>query len=71
MRYTIFRENWSDRTYNGHEDSPYWYISISNREIGLKDDGDYWAINNLEISESVKEDIKNIITECKLNIKIN
>ena len=73
MRYTIRRECWNDKTYNGYVDNPYWRISFSFYEIGLTDDGKFWGINgsNLNLStEFIKDTLKEIIGECKLRIKL-
>lgn len=70
MRYQIKRECWNEKTYNGYEDAPYWRIDFRGLSFGLTDNGKLWSIGNLIISEIDIFDIKNIIKECKLKIKI-
>ena len=71
MRYKIERECWSENTYNGYEDSPYWKITLSGGNIyGLKDDGQLWSISNLLITDHTRTEIQKVIDECKLNIKL-
>lgn len=70
MAYTIKRECWNDKTYNGYDDNPYWRIDVNDSSYGLHDSGKVWEIgNSLPISYS-KSDILNIIQECKLNITL-
>jgi predicted RNA-binding Zn-ribbon protein involved in translation (DUF1610 family) len=70
-RYRIERECWSDNTFNGYEDRPYWRITLSGgNEYGLTDDGKLWSITNLLITDHTKVEIQKVITECKLNIKL-
>jgi hypothetical protein len=71
MRYTIKRECWNEKTFNGYTDNPYWLISNNGCEYGLTDAGKLWSTSNLLITEYTKEMIKNIITECNLNIQLN
>jgi hypothetical protein len=74
MSYTIKRECWSEKTYNGYVDSPYWYITFSFYKIGLKDNGEFWGIDNCVYdfnTSYIKETLNRIITECKLNINLN
>ena len=71
MQYSIKRECWNEKTYNGYTDSPYWRIDFRGLSFGLKDDGQIWSIGNLKITDQNIEDIKTIIRECKLPIKIN
>ena len=71
MRYTIKRECWNEKTYNGYTDNPYWRIDFRGLSYGLNDEGELWCINNSYINNFVIEDINIIITECKLNININ
>lgn len=71
MQYSIKRECWNEKTYNGYTDSPYWRIDFRGLSFGLKDDGQIWSIGNLKITNQNIEDIKTIISECKLPIKIN
>jgi len=71
MRYTIKRECWNEKTYNGYTDNPYWRINFRECSFGLTDDGKVWSINtNHKVDEFDIEDIKLIIQECKLNIEI-
>ena len=72
MSYRIERQCWNSNTYNGFEDRPYWAISINGRHIGLKDNGEYWSMENpqFKIDAITKVDLKIIIKECKLNIKL-
>lgn len=69
-RYAIKRECWSEKTYNGYEDNPYWRINLYANGYGLKDNGELWSIDNLLITEHTKHEIQNIIYECKLNITL-
>ena len=68
--YTIKRECYNDKTYNGFIDNPYWLITFDHYTIGLKDDGWYWEVTNNRISEYAKEMIQIIVDECKLNIRL-
>lgn len=71
MRYRIERKAWSDKTFNGYEDNPYWHITINNGEYGLTDGGKLWPFSNYEeITINTILNIKNIINECNLNIII-
>ena len=70
MSYQIKRECWNEKTYNGYTDNPYWRIDFRGLSFGLKDNGELWSIGNLTITDFNIEDIENIITECKLSIKI-
>jgi len=70
MSYQIKRECWNEKTYNGYTDNPYWRIDFKGLSFGLKDNGELWSIGNLKITDFNIEDIDNIITECKLSIKI-
>jgi hypothetical protein len=71
MQYSIKRECWNEKTYNGYTDSPYWRIDFRGLSFGLKDDGQIWSVGNLKITDQNIEDIKTIISECKLPITIN
>ena len=73
MKYRIYRECWNERTYNGHIDSPYWRILFDSYEIGLKDDGSFWSINRNDLKDIayIKNMLKTIIEECKLNIQLS
>jgi hypothetical protein len=73
MRYSIKRECWNEKTFNGYEDAPYWYITFSFYEIGLNDKGEFWGINNsiTDVNKHYFKDIlNNIIEECKLKINL-
>jgi len=73
LRYNIYRECWNEKTNNGYVDNPYWRISFSFYEIGLKDDGEFWYINNSSVDKNnsfVRESLNTIIKECKLKIKL-
>jgi hypothetical protein len=70
MSYSIKRECWNEKTYNGYTDNPYWRIDFNNLSFGLTDEGKVWSINNTTISPFVIDKIEQIIIECKLNIKI-
>ena len=73
-RYTIQRECWNEKTYNGYEDSPYWRITLDggHHVIGLNDDGKFWSINGRAIFDPryLEDRLAAIISECKLNIKL-
>ncbi len=72
MRYTIKRECWNSKTYNGYEDNPYWRITFSYHTIGLSDDGTIWSLkgDNLKIDlDYIVKYIENILNECKIQIK--
>jgi hypothetical protein len=69
MSYSIKRECWNEKTYNGYEDAPYWRIDFKGLSFGLTDKGNLWSIGNLQITDFNIEDIKDIIKECKLPIK--
>jgi hypothetical protein len=71
MQYSIKRECWNEKTYNGYTDNPYWRIDFRGLSFGLKDDGQIWSVGNLKITDQNIEDIKTIIRECKLPITIN
>jgi hypothetical protein len=71
MQYSIKRECWNEKTYNGYTDNPYWRIDFRGLSFGLKDDGQIWSVGNLKITDQNIEDIKTIISECKLPITIN
>jgi hypothetical protein len=71
MGYSIRRECWNDKTYNGYEDAPYWRIDFRGLSFGLTDEGELWSIGNSVIDSWVIFDINNIIKECKLPIIIN
>ncbi len=70
MSYQIKRECWNEKTYNGYEDAPYWRIDIEGFSFGLTDEGELWSIGNYKINDFNIADIKNVIKECKLPIKI-
>lgn len=71
--YTIKRECYNEKTFNGYTDNPYWRIEFSYHKIGLKDDGKFWSIvNGVDCdNEFVKQELKRIIEECKLKINLN
>lgn len=72
-RYTIERICWSDNTYNGHEDNPYWLIKLVGRPdiFGLSDGGELWLVSGqTKPNDFIKIEIEKIINECKLNIKL-
>jgi hypothetical protein len=70
-RYKIERECWSENTYNGYEDNPYWKIVLPGGNMyGLKDDGKLWSISSLLITDHTKIEIQKVIDECKLNITL-
>lgn len=68
MTYQIKRECWNEKTFNGYTDNPYWRIDVKGMSYGLKDCGELWSISDSIINGSYKDDIRTIITECKLNI---
>lgn len=70
MNYSIKRECWNEKTFNGYTDNPYWRIQFSFYVIGLSDDGKYWCINDVQEVKTwdVKEMLNKIIDECKLKI---
>ncbi len=72
MIYSIKRECWNEKTYNGYEDAPYWYITFSFYKIGLNDKGEFWCIGTfIDIkTQYVKDILNNIIDECKLKINL-
>jgi hypothetical protein len=71
MSYTIERECWNEKTYNGYRDNPYWRVTFDNRIIGLTDGGHIWAIDNKPFVDStIREKLKVIVSECKININI-
>jgi hypothetical protein len=70
MRYQIKRECWNEKTYNGYTDNPYWRIDFRGLSFGLTDNGELWSIGNLKITPTNIDDIRNIISECKLSITI-
>jgi hypothetical protein len=70
MRYQIKRECWNEKTYNGYTDNPYWRIDFRGLSFGLTDNGKLWSIGNLKITPTNIDDIRNIISECKLSITI-
>jgi hypothetical protein len=72
MRYKIERIAWSESTYNGYEDNPYWQITLTDgRELGLTDDGELWSIDNRVIDGVVVNEVNTVIDECKLKITLN
>jgi hypothetical protein len=71
MKYSIKRECWNDKTFNGYTDNPYWLIDNHGCKYGLTDEGKLWSISDLLITEHTKEMIKTVIDECKLNIQLN
>lgn len=73
MHYTIVRECWNEKTYNGYTDNPYWKIEFETYSIGLKDDGTYWSlVNSLVNLENpyIRAKLIAICKECKINIFI-
>jgi hypothetical protein len=70
MSYQIKRECWNEKTYNGYTDNPYWRIDFRGLSFGLTDNGKLWSIGNLKITPTNIDDIRNIISECKLSITI-
>ncbi len=72
--YTIRRECWNEKTFNGYTDNPYWRIGWAGYEIGLKDSGEYWMIyNDQEAVErlphpEIQTALYNIVEECKIQI---
>jgi hypothetical protein len=70
MSYQIKRECWNEKTYNGYTDNPYWRIDFRGLSFGLTDNGELWSIGNLKITPTNIDDIRNIISECKLSITI-
>ena len=70
MRYSIQRECWNDKTYNGFSDNPYWLIRFDNYQIGLSDNGTYWCIDGSSKTPYIKEMVETIISECKLQINL-
>lgn len=72
MKYSIGRECWSEKTFNGFSDNPFWKIKLVGNPTtyGLTDDGKIWAFEGGEISSYIKENVKLIISECKLNIVV-
>ncbi len=71
LHYTLVRECWNEKTYNGFTDNPYWKIEFDGYQIGLKDDGHYWSlINDVDVNQShIKEKLISICVECKIGIK--
>lgn len=69
LRYTIKRECWNEKTYNGYSDNPYWLIEFDGYKIGLKDDGKFWSIiNGVNVNgQNIKDSLKQICQECKLD----
>ncbi len=72
MNYSIKRECWNEKTYNGYTDNPYWRIEFSCYIIGLSDDGRYWGIGDVQDVKTwnVKDILNKIIDECKLKINL-
>ena len=70
MRYSIKRECWNEKTFNGYTDNPYWRIDFRGLSFGLADDGELWSIGNIKITPTNIDDIRTIIKECKLSITI-
>lgn len=70
MSYTIKRECWNDKTYNGYVDNPYWRIGVNGQTYGVNDNGDAWPISNSLPVQYCTLEIKNILQECKLNITL-
>ncbi len=70
MSYQIKRECWNEKTYNGYTDNPYWRIDFRGLSFGLTDNGELWSIGNIKITPTNIDDIRNIISECKLSITI-
>lgn len=72
MNYTIARECWNEKTYNGYSDNPYWRIEFDSYTIGLKDNGEFWSIKNgIDVNQQhIKDKLNQICQECKLSIKI-
>jgi hypothetical protein len=69
--YSIQRECWNDKTYNGYTDNPYWLIiSEGGYRYGLTDNGEAWGIGDSLITSHVRRMIETVINECKLNIKL-
>lgn len=68
MKYSIKRECWNDKTYNGYTDNPYWLIEFEGYKIGLSSAG-LWAIEGA-ITDYVKDKVKLIILECDLNLTV-
>lgn len=68
--YSIQRECWNDKTYNGYTDNPYWLIMCEGCKYGLTDNGKLWSIGNLLITPNNRLMIQTVIDECKLNIKL-
>ena len=68
--YSIKRECYTENTFNGHTDNPYWLIRFDAYVIGLKDNGTFWSIiNGVNIKQPhIVEKLKEIIKECKLSI---
>jgi hypothetical protein len=74
MSYTIKRVCWNEKTFNGWVDAPYWRIEFSFYKIGLKDNGEFWSIDNsvADVNTSyVRENLNKVISECKLSINLN
>ena len=70
MSYTIKRECWNDKTYNGYTDKPYWRIDFAGGGYGLKDDGTLWSVYDFAVTDHVKERVRMVIAECGLNITL-
>lgn len=72
MKYSIKRICWCEKTFNGYTDNPYWEIELLGYgTYGLKDDGHLWSFNNTPISDFVRAQVNNIISECKLTITLS
>jgi|TARA_R110000803_G_scaffold112660_4_gene181023 hypothetical protein len=77
MSYSIKRICWSDKTYNGYEDNPYWLIKLESERdsLGLNDSGELWRIYKSEltpisITDFTRAYVENVIEECKLVINL-
>ena len=72
--YTIVRECWNDKTFNGYEDAPYWRISFDFYVVSLKDDGTYMVMyppsETHQVNWHIEKALKAIINECMLNIEL-
>lgn len=71
MEYTIKRECWNHKTYNGYVDNPYWMIGVRGQTYGVNDNGKAWPIGDSLPVQYCMFEIKNILEECKLNIILN
>ena len=72
MSYSIKRECWNEKTFNGYTDNPYWRIDAKGFGFGfgLTDDGLLWSVEDLDITPAHEEMIKMVIYECKLKIEL-